>query len=415
MKILQINNYNYLKGGSEKVYQESIKLLIKNGHQVNYFSISSPYDDIICEGKSIEVNLWKDAKNIIEKIKAVRNFIYNRKVAYELDQYLRLNRPDVAHLHIFYGTLSNSVVDILKKHRIPIVQTVHEFRLLCPCYTCLTPSLNICEHCASTIFKLPCIYKKCIKSNLPMSLIAALECFVRDRFFNYQKEIAAFIMVSQFIMNKHLQYYPKISSKCIQIYNSVDVAIYKRYSIPGRDKENYYLYLGRLSYEKGVRTLIDVFIKNPNLKLKIAGTGPADDELKKLILQSNASNIEFLGFVSGELLYRTIAFARYTMVPSEWYENNPLSVIESLALGTPVIGSRIGGIPELIEHGCNGLLHEARSEDSLCKVLRQAEQLTLKEYEAMCEYSQQIAFEKFDNEIYYEKLITLYKRIINNE
>ena len=415
MKILQINNYNYLKGGSEKVYQVSIELLKSKGHDVQYFSIANEKNEEICPGYSVEVKPWSDAKGIIGKVKAVKNFVYNKEVAVELDLYLDRFKPDVVHLHIFYGGLSNAIVDVLVKHKIPIVQSVHEFRLLCPAYTCIDSNLEICEQCADTMFKSSCIKKRCVKGNLATSLVAAAECWVRDTFFNYQKNFSAFIMVSQFIRDKHIEYYPQIESKCFQIYNSVDVAHYNQFLVSANQKNDYYLYLGRLSYEKGIGTLINVFVRNPNLKLKIAGTGPAEEDLRRKVDLFGVNNIEFLGFVSGENLYRIIAQARYTMVPSEWYENNPLSIIESLALGTPIIGSRIGGIPELIEDGKNGFLHEPKNEVSLSEALFKAEHLTPEVYERQCQHSSKMAQQKFDNEIYYQKLITLYNNITDGQ
>lgn len=411
MKILQINNYNYLKGGSEKVYQVTIDLLKASGHQVRYFSIADPRNEELCEGCAVSIQKWSDAKGLRGKLTGVRNFIFNRQVARQLDSFLREFHPDVAHLHIFYGNLSNAIVDVLRKHHIPMVQSVHEFRLLCPVYTCLDPHLEICEKCAKETLKLSCVLKRCVKNNLLMSIIAAMECSVRDVFYSYQKNISAFIMVSRFIENKHIDYFPQIASKCHQIYNSIDVDYYEKYVIPTYSKKRYYLYLGRLSYEKGIKTLINVFKTKSHLHLKIAGTGVAEDELKKYVRELGLSNVEFLGFVSGEKLLNIVSAAYFTMVPSEWYENNPLSVIESLALGTPVIGSDIGGIPELIVEGKNGFLHKPKDEQSLSEALQCAESLSKEEYELFCTFSVDMAREFFDNRVYYQKLIKLYEQI----
>lgn len=411
MKILQINNYNYLKGGSEKVYQVTIELLKANGHQVKYFSIADPRNEELCEGYAVSIQKWSDVKGLGGKLKGVRNFIYNRQVAWQLDSFWQEYHPDVAHLHIFYGNLSNAIVDVLRKHHIPMVQSVHEFRLLCPVYTCLDPHLEICEKCAKETLKLSCVLKRCVKNSLLMSTIAAMECFVRDVFYSYQKNISAFIMVSRFIENKHIDYFPQIASKCHQIYNSIDVDYYEKFVIPTHCKERYYLYLGRLSYEKGIKTLINVFKIKPHLHLKIAGTGVAENELKKYTRELGLSNVEFLGFVSGEKLLNIVSAAYFTMVPSEWYENNPLSVIESLALGTPVIGSDIGGIPELIVGGKNGFLHKPKDEQSLSEALQCAEGLSREEYESFCTFSVDMAREFFDNRVYYQKLIKLYEQI----
>lgn len=411
MKILQINNYNYLKGGSEKVYQVTIELLKANGHQVRYFSIADPRNEELCKGNAVDIQNWRNAKGVIGKLKGVCDFIYNRQVAKQLESYLNNFYPDVAHLHIFYGNLSNAIVDVLHKHQIPMVQSVHEFRLLCPAYTCLDSHLEICEKCAKETLKLSCVLKRCVKNSLPMSAIAAMECFVRDCFYNYQKNISAFIMVSRFIENKHIEYFPHIASKCHQIYNSIDVDYYEKFVIPVCCKERYYLYLGRLSYEKGIKTLIDVFREKSHLRLKIVGTGMAEDELKEYVQRHRISNIEFVGFVSGDKLLNIASAARFTMVPSEWYENNPLSIIESLALGTPVIGSDIGGIPELIVEGKNGFLHNPKDEQSLSEALKRAEDLNTEEYESFCTFSIKMARERFDNRVYYQKLMELYKYV----
>ena len=412
MKILQINNYNYLKGGSEKVYQVTIELLKANGHQVRYFSTADPKNEELCEGYAVGIQSWRNAKGLIGKLKGVCDFIYNLQVARQLDSYLNDFHPDVAHLHIFYGNLSNAIIDVLHKHQIPMIQSVHEFRLLCPAYTCLNMHLRVCERCAMSTFKLSCISKRCIKGSFTMSVIASIECFVRDRFYNYQKNISAFVMVSRFIEKKHIEYFPQIASKCYQIYNSIDVEYYEKFVIPVCCKERCYLYLGRLSNEKGIKTLIDVFRKKSHLCLKIVGTGIAEDELKEYVRKLGLSNIEFLGFVSGEKLLNIVSAARFTMVPSEWYENNPLSIIESLALGTPVIGSDIGGLPELIVEGKNGFLHNPKDELSLKEALKRAEDLSTEEYESFCKFSIKMARERFDNKVYYQKLMELYKYVM---
>lgn len=413
MKILQINNCNYLKGGSEKVYQVSIELLKKEGHDVRFFSVADTRNENLCDGVAVELEAWRDAKGVIGRIKGVSKFIYNKQVAKKLDNYIKEFHPDVAHLHIVYGVLSNAIISVLRQHKIPMVQSVHEFRLLCPSYTCLNPQLQMCEKCAGTTFKIECVKKRCIKSNFLMSVIASMECYIRDNFYSYQKNISAFIMVSQFIEDKHLQYYPGMKAKCYQIYNSVDTNAYSKFVVESCHKGDYYLYLGRLSYEKGVGTLIDAFIKNPTLNLKIAGTGPATEELKEKVNTAGVNNIEFLGFLSGDKLYQTIAEARYTMVPSEWYENNPLSVIESLALGTPVIGSKIGGIPELIIDGVNGFLHNSKDLDSLSIILVKSATINMEEYINQCTMCLSFAKEKFDNSVYYTELINVYNNVFN--
>lgn len=412
MKVLQVNNYNYLKGGSEKVYQETIKILLANNHDVRYFSTLNSKNENICPGVSVDVKYWKDANNLISKIPLVFNFIYNRKVAKQLDKFIKEFKPDVAHLHIYYGLLSNSIIKVLRKNNIPIVQSVHEYRLLCPAYTLLDSKNRVCERCAKKKIKIDCIIKGCIKNSKILSFLAVFENIIRDLLFNNQKKIDAFIMVSQFINDKHIQYCPKLSSKSFQIYNSVDIDYYKKYIVDINLKEDYYLYFGRLSHEKGLTTLFRVFEKNQNLKLKVAGTGPIEKELNDFVEQNNISNIEFLGFVKGESLYELISKAKFTIVPSEWYENNPLSVIESLVLGTPVIGAKIGGIPEIVIDNFNGYIHESGSVDSMNDCIIKSYNISFDEYCKLCENSKENAHKFFNNDYYYTKLMEVYTKVI---
>lgn len=412
MKVLQVNNYNYLKGGSEKVYQETIKILLANNHDLRYFSSFNFKNDNICLGVNVNVKHWSDASSFLSKITSAINFIYNRSVAKQLDKFIKEFKPDVAHLHIYYGLLSNSIIKVLRKNNIPIVQSVHEYRLLCPAYTLLDSKNRVCERCAKKKIKIDCIKKGCIKNSKILSFLAVFENMIRDLLFNNQKKIDAFIMVSQFINDKHIQYYPKLGSKSFQIYNSVDIDYYKKFIVNINLKEDYYLYFGRLSHEKGLTTLFRVFEKNQNLKLKVAGTGPIEKELNDFVEQNNISNIEFLGFVKGEPLYELISKAKFTIVPSEWYENNPLSVIESLVLGTPVIGANIGGIPEIIIDNFNGFIHESGSVDSLNNSIEKSYNLSLDEYSIICENSKSNAHEIFNNDSYYKKLIKVYEKVI---
>lgn len=415
MRILQINNYAYLKGGSEKVFFVTTELLRKAGHEVFYFSVNDVRNQLEGEGYEILIKDYNRASGLKEKLVAAKNFIYNTQVERELEAYINKIQPEIAHLHIFYGRLTLAIIKVLKSNHIPIIQSVHEYRLLCPVYTCLDVHFNICEQCANLFFKWPCVMNKCSKKSLSASLLVSLECLVRDLFFNNQKNIDAFIMVSKFIQEKHLSHYPLLKGKCYQIYNSVDTTYYKQYALSASVKDaSYYLYIGRLSYEKGIYTLIETFRRFPQRKLKIVGTGQLFGSIERMLADGDISNVELLGFKSGEELYRIIAGAYFTIVPSEWYENNPLSIIESLSLGTPVIGSKIGGIPELVEENSNGYLFLSGEQDSLALAIQKANSLSIEEYQYQCDYSLKIAKERFDNTVYYKKLIEVYTEVLSS-
>lgn len=411
MKILQINNYGYLRGGSEKVFLDTTELLRKNGHEVETFTCISEGEESIVNGTQVKVIPWNKRKGFIGKIKGAIKFVYKNETAQALEKIIKKFQPDIVHLHIYYGRLTNSIVSILKKYNIPIVQSVHEYRLLCPAYTCLDSQMQVCEQCASSKNNVSCVKKRCLKGSLPLSIVAAFECSIRDTFFNNIKIFSKFIMVSEFIKNLHEKYFPEIREKTVVLYNSIDINKYA--SFRNYDKDNYILYLGRLSKEKGIPTLIKAVSNFPELNLKIAGTGPLKQEIETLIKDHGLRNVEMCGYVSGNNLYSLVSKAKFVIVPSEWYENNPLSIIESFALGTPVIASKIGGIPELVIDGKTGFLFSPKNENELIGCIREGVTLSSDNYRIMVESCIKFAEINFNSNNYYKSLMNIYDSAIN--
>lgn len=344
-----------------------------------------------------------------QKIKHVPEFIYNKESKVNLESLIRNERPDIAHLHIFYGRLTSSILPVLKKYNIPVVMSVHEYRMLCPAYVMRDNEGNICEKCADGNY-FHCITGKCIKSNLLYSSVSALECFIRDNFISYEDHIDKFIMVSQFIMDKHIQHKPSLAHKCEQLYNLIDLNNYS----PNFSHKGYYLYFGRLSREKGIMTLLKAWRHFPDLQLKIVGGGELENDIMKFINDNQLSNIELIGYLKGGALFDAVKNSKFTLVPSEWYENNPMNVIESFALGKPVIGARIGGIPELIKEDYNGFLFESGDEDSLITSIKKAENISQEIYFLLGENAYAFAEDNFNAQIYYKKLIKIYENLTNN-
>ena len=409
MRILQINNYHYIKGGSEKVFLDTVKLLEYNGHEVITFSTlddkNIPRDKSIC----IKVeNIFSD-KSLFSKLLSYKAFLYNVKVAKRLQETIDLYKPEIAHLHIYYGKLSNSVIDILHKNKIPFVISLHEYRLLCPNYTFLRHDSTICESCAKKIFKNDCIKYKCNKGNYLYSFLSVIETLYRDILYNPIKKANGFIAVSKFIRDKHLEYIPSIKNKIEHIYNFVDIKELTIYRKNITNKDDYYLYFGRLSYEKCLITLLNAFKERPSLKLLIVGTGPLDEEISKIVNEQKL-NVKLIGFKTGSELYEIVSSARYTIVPSEWYENNPITILESLSLGTPIIASKIGGIPELVSDSFNGFIFENGRVESLIQALDKSKNY-MKYYE-LVDNSIKFAEFNFIDDVHYNKLVNFYNKII---
>lgn len=409
MKILLINNHHYIRGGSESVYFNTGKLLESKGHQVIYFSVKNEQNEKYGSNK-----YFIDASNplegaFIKKVKRLSSFLYSQNAYKSLNILIKEEKPDIAHLHIFYGGLTSSILRVLKKHNLPSVMSVHEYRLLCPVYTCLDNSNKICEKCAKGT-KLNCAINKCNKNNFFYSTISTLETWFRDTFFSHIKYINHFIMVSFFIRDKHAEYNKQYLTKSSVIYNFHKRSVSK-ISV---DKNYDLVYFGRLSREKGVLTLIKAIEKEPSIKLKIIGTGPIEGIIREYINKNKVKNVELLGYLKGDDLWNKVQAAKFTVVPSEWYENNPMNVIESLFMGIPVIGANIGGIPEIVKES-HGFIFEPNSTSDLKNKIINALSISNSEYLRLSENSKKFANNLFSEEIHYKQLIKVYEKLVKQD
>jgi glycosyltransferase involved in cell wall biosynthesis len=407
MKILQINNFHYVRGGADRVYFETSKLLEKHGHEVLFFSIKDQESEKHYSDKYFVKPFDYQNVGTITKLQMAAKFIFNSEAREKLELLIQNEKPDIAHLHIFFGYLSSSILPVFKKHNIPTVMSVHDFRMLCPISVLRNSKGEICEKCAEGNY-LHCIAGKCSKNNLVFSLVSAMECFVRDRFFSYEEHIDRFIMVSQFTMDKHAQYRPSIKDKSKQIYNFIDLSKCS----PNFAHENYYLYFGRLSHEKGVMTLLRAWRNFPDIRLKIVGVGDIEKEAKQYIEEHQMSNVELVGFLSGDRLFDVVKRAKFIIVPSECYENNPMTIIEGFALGKPVIGARIGGIPELIQENFNGYLFESGDVAGLSNSIKKAESISEDAYVRLGKNARSFAEENFNEHKHYDELIKVYEELL---
>ncbi len=408
MKILQINNFHYLNGGADKVYLETAKLLTGKGHEVQFFSTknerneSSKYEKYFVE----DIDYFK-LKNISEKGKAALRFIYYKKAASNLSELIEEHKPDIAHLHVFQGRLSCSILPVLKRHKVPIVFSLHEYKILCPVYTLLDNKSEICEACQGKRFY-NCLLKRCNRNSVSQSFVSTVESYLRDRLYPIEKYADHIIMVSDFIYEKHIQYRPQLASKSSRLYNfNCSEATHQKSA-----RGNYFLYFGRLSPEKGIITMLEAFSKKPDFKLKIVGTGIMESDIKKFIEANSMNNVELLGYKIGKELNDIISQASFTIVPSEWYESFGLIIIESMALGTPVIGANIGAIPELIEHQSNGFLFETKNSSDLLKQMEKADSVSDDAYQLFADNAQNFALNNFRKDDYYNTLISIYTNSI---
>ena len=304
---------------------------------------------------------------------AALSLIWNREAARNLERLITATRPAVAHIHNIYHHLSPSILPVLARHRIPVVQTLHDLRLLCPAIHMLRQG-EICERCRGGRF-IEAVRGRCVKGSLSASLLAAIETRHQTSRRLYTRNVSRFLCPSSFLAGKYAEWgFP--AERLTHLPNFVDVEAWRPDPAPENDGV---LYFGRLSREKGLHTLLRAQARIERgeagartMPLRIAGGGPAEDELRSLAGELELEQVEFLGNLSSADLGRELARVKCTVLPSECYENGPLSLLESMAAGVPVVGADIGGIPEHIADGVDGLLFRPGDAADLAAALLRA-------------------------------------------
>ena len=406
MKILQINNIHYRRGGADIVYLNTGKLLENHGHDVLYFSQKNVKNETTNSNDYFikETNYFD--KSLINKIYSIPRFFYSDESKRQLSKLINELKPDIAHIHLYKGTLTPSILEVLKINNVPIIISLHDYGLLCPHNLMLDGKMNICTRCVNGS-ALNCITNKCNRNNLLLSTVSSLEYIFHKAFFPFDKYFDKIITVSKFGQQMH-QKSKSLFDKILHLYNFYPDLNQTEINTK---KGNYILYFGRLSAEKGVETLFNAWLmKERKAQLKIVGTGELYEELNKKSI--GISSIEMLGFKSGDELNKLIKEASFIIVPSEWYENNPLTIIEAYANGKPVIGSNVGGIPEIINDGDTGFLFEMGSVDDLSDKITKAETIDEEEYYRLSTNARKFAVEHFSEESHYNSLLSIYKEVI---
>ncbi len=389
MKILLANKFYYRRGGDCVCTLNLEELLKAHGHEVAVFAMQHP-DTLPTPWSKYfpsEVSFRPGPGMVEAFMRPFGTREVKRKFTALLDDF----RPDIVHLNNIHSQLSPVIAELAHRRGIRVVWTLHDYKLLCPRYDCLRQGKEVCEGC----FKDKCgvLRNKCMKNSAVASFLAYREAVKWSRP-RLERCVDAFICPSRFMAEKMKQggfSKEKLHTLC----NFIDTEKCRR---TDDRKEDYYCYIGRLSTEKGVRTLIEAANKLP-YQLKIIGGGSLEEELKR----QAKSHIEFVGFKQWDEIKELVGKARFTVIPSECYENNPLSVIEAQCLGTPVLGARMGGIPELIESGVSGLCFESRNVADLCRLIEAMFSSTF-DYKLLAEQAQR----KYGADKHYEELMKIY-------
>jgi len=383
--ILLIHNYYKIRGGEDVVFEQEAEALEKRGHKVIKYTRHNEEID--------QYGFW-------EKISFFWRAISNQRTKRELEALLEKHKIEIAHVHNVFPLISPIIYKILHKHKIKVVQTLHNYRFLCP-NGLFYRNKQICQRCSKGDFW-SCVIHKCYKDSFIFSLLYAFIIKLNQK--NFKKNIDGYIALTQFAKNIFIDNGFKEKKVYVKDNGFFDPKKSQKAS------EGYFLYLGRISEEKGLDFLLASFVKLPEYRLKVVGDGALLETYQKQF--KNFKNIEFLGRVDGEKKEGLLQKAEALLLPSVCFENYPLAIVEAFSFGIPVIASRIGGIPFIVEEGETGFLFEVNNfADFAAKLKKIYGQKALRK--KMGNEARKVFEERMDFEINIKRLEEIYRRVLN--
>ena len=406
MKILLVNKFFYPKGGAENYFFQIAATLESKGHKVIFFSMQHPKNYPSAYNQYFIDNVNYENLNPLNIIKASGRILYSFTARKKIERLIKNQRPDIAHLNNTYHQISPSILHSLRKYDIPVVTTLHDCKMVCASYLMFNNG-KICEACKDGKYYY-CFLKKCVKNSRAKSLLNVLEMYLHHKILNIYDFVDVFISPSQFLESKLREMGCK--KKIVPLMNFVRTEDFE----PHYDwEENSIVYFGRLSEEKGLFTLLEA-VKGLDVRLKIIGDGPLKESLKLKVESEKLDNILFLGYKSGRELKDEIRKSMFTVLTSQCYENNPMSIIEGFALGKPAVGAHIGGIPELIRDNETGLTFEPGNSESLALKIKSLIEKPDKIVE-MGKNARRFVENELSNEIHYQRLMEIYNQVIDHK
>jgi glycosyltransferase involved in cell wall biosynthesis len=357
LKVLFANKFFYLKGGAEAVMFDEIDLMTKHEVDVVEFSMCDPRNRPSKYGSYFVSSKDYRSTSRVSRLRSALSFIHSREAVDKISSLIRNEKPDILHCHNIYHQLTPSIINAASRVNIPIILTLHDYKIVCPVYTRLSNG-EVCTKCSDGHYG-ALLTQRCADGSIGRSGLLWAEARFHAVAGSYRR-VDRFIAPSRFMRDAVV---PRLGeNRVVYIPNGVDTSRIEA----SRQDGGFVLYLGRLSPEKGVETLLRAHAAdNAAWRLVVAGSGPLLGNL-----QSRFPLAEFTGHLTGESLETRIREASVIVVPSEWHENNPLSILEAMAHAKPIVASDIGGIPELVRHGQTGFLFEPKNTQQLSSHIR---------------------------------------------
>ena len=399
-RLLSLNTYNYRRGGSDVVFLEHDAMFQEAGWETAVMTMHhplnqpSPWSAYFTD----EIEFGREY-TFLDKLAMAGKVIYSGEARRKLGALLDEFPASVAHAHCIYHHLSPSVLVELKVRGIPTVLTAHDLKLACPSYKMVNRT-GICERCKDGNL-LNVIRYRCVRDSLPVSTLIALESSVHRFSGIYRKNLDRIVAPSHFMRNKLIEW-GWDPGKIEYIPNYVRVERF----VPRFQPGNYFVYFGRLQLDKGIGTVVRAAVR-AGVNLHIAGTGP-DEQAVRQLAKGHEDRVVFHGYLQGDSLWSIVAGSRCAVLASEIYENAPMSVLEAYALGKPVLGARIAGIPELIQDGVTGSSFDSGNLDELAEAMQRVAALPDSAVAMMGEAARAFVANRFTAQRYFHDMLALY-------
>lgn len=402
-RLLNVNTYHYRRGGSDVVYLEHGAMLQSLGFDCGWFAMQHPKNEPTPWSEHFidEIEFGHDyslPKKLVMAAKVVWSWEARDKLARLLDRF----PADIAHLHCIYHHHSPAILPLLAERGVPAVMTAHDLKIACPNYK-MRNAGGPCERCKDGSV-LNVLRHRCVQDSFAASAVVAVESGLHRALGTWQRHLAAVVCPSRFFVDKFVEWgWPR--ERFVHVPNWVDADRF----VPGFEPGGYALYFGRLILDKGLATMVRA-AHAARLPLKLAGTGPDEAALKALVAELGAE-VEFLGYRSGSELHDVVRGARCVALASELFENAPMMLLEAMALGKPVVGARIGGIPEVVIEGHTGWLFTSGRVDELAERLASVKALPDAQLADMGRAAREHVEQVFSRQRYLDAMLALYARL----
>jgi len=388
VKILLCHNYYQNRGGEDIVFDTEKELLIENSYKILEYSKNS-----------------SDVNNMFNKAVTFLGSLFSLKTYIEVGRIIKKEKPDIAHVHNIFPVISPSIYYVLKNNNIKIIQTIHNYRFYCSNGLSLKDN-RICSKCENVSIKN--IFNICSKNKKLYDLLLSVIIYFMRKLKVYSK-VDYFIAPSKFIKNKLIKF--GIGKEKIILKRNL-IKINKKFTDREKQSSKYFTFIGRLSEEKGIIRLIEIFKKEKEIELKIIGNGPLKEYINNIIKNEKIGNIEISGFIEGKKKYSIISNSMANIIPSICYENCPVVLIECLSMGVPVVVNNIGALPEFIKDGYNGYIYNSNDLNSLKKIVLKIYNMKDIELNILKENCENSYSDLFDEDKNFKIINNLYKRIL---